>query len=169
MQFGDSPTADVAVHIDAPPSTVWALVTDFDVLAQFSDEFQGGDWLDPSIDPVPGLGARFHGRNENPRAAWDVTCTVIEWKPDLAFAWCVEDPSDPVATWRFTLEPDGDGTTLIYWARMGPGSSGVTSFIAEYPENEERIIESRLSAWTTNMKSTVEGIRGLAEGGPHPN
>jgi uncharacterized protein YndB with AHSA1/START domain len=112
MRFAATPAADVAVHIEAPPSTVRALVTDFDVLAQFSDEFQSGEWLDPSTDP--GLGGRFHGRNENPRAAWYVTCTVIDWKPDRAFGWCVDDLSHPVATWRFTLQPDGDGTRLVH-------------------------------------------------------
>jgi uncharacterized protein YndB with AHSA1/START domain len=167
VRFADTPTAEVAVRIQALPSTVWAFVTDFDVLAQFSDEFQGGEWLDPATGP--GRGARFHGRNKNSRTAWDVTCTVIEWEPERAFGWCVEDPSDPVATWRFSLEPDEGGTRLVYWARMGPGPSGVTSVIAEHPENEERIVESRLSAWTANMQSTVEGIRGLAEGGPDPD
>ena len=167
MRFADTPTVEVAVHIEAPPSNVWALVTDFNVLAQFSDEFRGGEWLDPSTDP--GLGSRFRGSNENTRAAWEVTCTVIDWGPDRAFGWCVEDPSNPVATWRFTLGPDGSGTRLSYRARMGPGPSGVTSFIAEHPENEERIVEGRLAAWTANMESTVDGIRGLAEGAPSPD
>ncbi len=167
MRFADTPTVEVAVHIEAPPSNVWALVTDFNVLAQFSDEFRGGEWLDPSTDP--GLGSRFRGSNENTRAAWEVTCTVIDWEPDRAFGWCVEDPSNPVATWRFTLGPDGSGTRLSYRARMGPGPSGVTSFIAEHPENEERIVEGRLAAWTANMESTVDGIRGLAEGAPSPD
>jgi len=120
MRFADTPTVEVAVHIEAPPSNVWALVTDFNVLAQFSDEFRGGEWLDPSTDP--GLGSRFRGSNENTRAAWEVTCTVIDWEPDRAFGWCVEDPSNPVATWRFTLGPDGSGTRLSYRARMGPGA-----------------------------------------------
>ncbi|HEY5110079.1 MAG TPA: SRPBCC family protein [Acidimicrobiales bacterium] len=167
MRFADSPTTEVAVHVEAPPSAVWAFVTDLDVLAQFSDEFQGGEWLDPST--APGVGARFHGRNENPRAAWDVTCTVTDWEPGRAFGWCVEDPDAPVASWRFTLDVEDGGTRLAYWARMGPGPSGVTSFIAEHPENEERIVDGRLATWTANMEATVDGIRGLAEGGPDPD
>ena len=71
------------MHIEAPSSMVWPFVIDFDVLAQFSDKFQGGNWLDQSTGP--GVSVRFHGRNENARAAWDVTCTVIEWVPDRAF------------------------------------------------------------------------------------
>jgi len=167
VRFADDPTAEVAVHVEAPPSAVWAFVTDLDVLAQFSDEFQGGEWLDPLT--APGVGALFHGRNENARAAWEVTCTVTDWEPDRAFGWLVGDPDAPAASWRFTLEAEGGGTRLGYRARMGPGPSGLTSVIHEHPDAEERIVDGRLAAWTANMEATVEGIRGLAEGGPNPD
>lgn len=137
------------------------------MLAQFSDEFQEGASLDAST--APRVGARFHGKNQNSVATWEVTCTVTTWEPDRAFGWCVEDPDAPAACWRFTLERDGDGTRLTYRALMGPGPSGVTSFIAEHPDAEERIVAGRLSAWTANMQATLEGIRGLSEGGPNPD
>ena len=52
---------------------------------------------------------------------------------------------------------------------MGPGPSGVTAFIAERPDAEERIVAGRLAMWRTNMEATLEGIRQLAEGGPNPD
>ncbi len=162
MRFADKPTAEVTVHIDAPPAAVWGLVTDLDVLARHSDEFQGGQWLDPSRPR--GVGARFHGHNQNPRAAWDVTCTVTDWEPERAFGWVVEDPDAPAASWRFTLDPEDAGTRLRYWARMGPGPSGVTAFIAEHPDDEEGIVDRRLAVWNANMQATVTGIRATAEG-----
>ena len=167
MRFVDSPVAEVHVHIEAPPGAVWPFVVDLDVLAQFSDEFQGGEWLE--VTGSPGVGTRFRGRNRNPTQEWDVTCTVTDWEPDRAFGWCVENPDAPAASWHFTLEPDGDGTRLAYRARMGPGPSGVTQFIAEHPDAEERIVAGRLAAWTANMQATLDGIRGLAEGGPNPD
>lgn len=167
MRFVDDPSAEAAVHIEAPPSAVWPFVTDFDVLARFSDEFQGGAWLDPSTSP--GVGARFRGHNENPWAAWDVTCTVTDWEPDRAFGWLVENPDAPAADWRFTLDAEVGGTRLGYRARMGPGPSGVTLLIAEHPDAEERIVDDRLATWTANMEATLHGIRGLAEGGPSPD
>lgn len=167
MRFTDSPVVELTVPVEAPPSAVWPFATDLDVLAQFSNEFQGGEWLDPPASR--GVGSRFRGRNENPRAAWEVTCTVTEWDPDRAFGWCVEDPDAPAASWRFTLDATDGGTLLGYRARMGPGPSGVTAFIEARPENEERIVTSRLAAWRANMESTLDGIRGLAEGGPNPD
>ena len=162
LRFADIPTAEVTAHIDAPPAAVWELVTDLDVLARHSDEFQGGEWLDSSAPR--GVGARFRGHNRNPWAEWDVTCTVTDWEPERAFGWVVEDPAAPAAVWRFTLDPDDTGTRLHYWARMGPGPSGVTAFIHEHPDDEEGIVDRRLAAWHANMEATVTGIRGMAEG-----
>jgi len=167
VRFADSPTAEVELHIAAPPGAVWPFVTDLDVLAQFSDEFQGGEWLEPTV--APDVGARFEGRNRNDRAAWDVTCTVTHWEPEHDFAWSVGDLDAPAATWHFTLTPDDGGTRLRYRARMGPGPSGVTAFIAEQPDAEERIVDGRLAMWTANMGATLAGIRQLAEGGPNPD
>ena len=166
MRFADEPTVELTSHVGAPPSAVWPFVTDLDVLAQFSSEFQGGEWLDPPASR--GVGAQFHGRNKNAWAEWEVTCTVTGWEPDRTFGWCVDDPAAPAASWRFTLAPTDGGTRLDYRARMGPGPSGVTSAIAEHPDAEERIVDRRLAEWTANMQSTLDGIQELAEGGPNP-
>ena len=167
MRFADEPTVERSTYIEASPSAVWPFLSDLDVLAQFSNEFMGGEWLDPPADR--GIGSRFRGRNQNARVQWEVTCTVTEWEPDRTFAWCVDDPAAPAASWHFTLDPEEDGTRLDYRARMGPGPSGVTSYIDEHPDAEERIISGRLAEWTANMESTLDGIRGLAEGGPNPD
>lgn len=167
MRFADSPTVELGIHVAAPPEAVWPFVTDLDVLAQFSDEFQGGEWLEP--DAARGVDARFQGWNRNSMTTWDVTCTVTEWEPDRAFSWCVEDPNAPAASWHFTLVPDEGGTHLTYRARMGPGPSGVTAYIDQHPEAEEQIVDGRLAMWTTNMQATLDGIRELAEGGPNPD
>jgi uncharacterized protein YndB with AHSA1/START domain len=160
LLFADSPTAETTVHIEVPPAAVWPFVIDLDVLARFSGEFQGGEWLDGFTSPA--LGSRFAGRNRMGESAWRVTCTVTDWEPNRTFGWCVQDPDNPAATWRFSLYPDGKGTRLLYSARMGPGSSGVTAAIDARPESEERIIDHRLAVWTANMEATVAGIRSLA-------
>lgn len=165
MRFADSPTTERDIVIGAPPSVVWSLVTDVAVLARYSDEFQGGEWLDAAPH---GPGSQFHGRNRNEGRAWEVTCTVTAWEPDRAFGWSVMDPEHPAATWCFTLAPDGVGTRLAYRARMGPGPSGLTEAIDAHPHAEARIVERRLAAWTDNMEATLAGIRALAEGGSDP-
>ncbi len=168
MRFADSPTTESEIHVDAAPDVVWALVTDVDLPARFSDEFQGAQWLDP--DAEPSIGSQFRGHNRNPGIGeWEVTCTVTEWAPSAAFTWTVGDLDAPVAVWQFTLTPDGTGTRLRQWARMGPGPSGVTSAIERDPENEEKIVGGRLRQWQRNMDATIAGIKALAEAAGLPD
>ena len=151
----------MATNIAAPPDRVWDLVTDINVPARFSTEFQGADWLDGG---GPSLGARFVGRNGHAATGtWETTCTVIWFESQRSFGYAVNDIDDPAARWRFDLEPTGRGTRLTMWAQMGPGRSGVTYFIHKYPDREEEIVANRLEEWRTNMAATLAGIKGLAE------
>lgn len=77
--------------------------------------------------------------------------------------WAVADVAKPAATWRFELEPDGDGTLLRQWVRLGPGWSGLTIAIERMPDKEDRIIQRRLDEHRENMLATVTGIKELAE------
>ena len=52
---------------------------------------------------------------------WETVSTVTECDPPHRFAWAVGDPAHPSATWRFTLQPDGEGTRLEQWYADGPG------------------------------------------------
>ena len=95
--------------IDAPPAAVWQLVCDIQTPAEFSSEFQGGQWLDGATGPA--LGARFRGRNfHEARGTWETVSTICEFEPERVFGWAVGDPEVPAARWRFSLEPDGAGT-----------------------------------------------------------
>jgi hypothetical protein len=77
----------------------------------------------------------------------------------------VSDPSEPSASWRFELSPDGDGTLLRQSMRMGPGPSGLNVAIDAMPDKEELIIERRQQEHRANMTATLEGIKALAEKG----
>jgi hypothetical protein len=75
----------------------------------------------------------------------------------------VNDPDYPSASWRFSLEPEAEGTWLRQWARLGPGPSGLTPAIAAMPDKEERIVARRMEDLSRNMTATVEGLKSLAE------
>lgn len=163
MRYADGPTVEVEVHVDAPPSRVWTFVTDVDLPSRFSSEFQGGEWTDGSTGPA--LGATFVGRNAHAAVGqWQTTSTIVELEPERVFAWAVGDTDNPSASWRFELEPDGDGSRLRQWARLGPGPSGLTVAIERMPDREERIVARRLDEHRQNMTATLEGIKALAEG-----
>lgn len=163
LRYADCPTTEAELRIDAPPGTVWQLVCDIQTPAEFSSEFQGGQWLDGATGP--GLGARFRGRNfHEARGTWETVSTICEFEPERVFGWAVGDPDDPAARWRFSLEPDGTGTVIRQWMQMGPGESGISELVAQMPDKEHRILRRRLAEHQANMTATLAGIKDRAEG-----
>ncbi len=159
-RYADKPEIAVSVDVSAPTAVVWDLVTDINLPARFSEEFQGGDWLDGD---GPALGARFVRRNERKGARWETTCTVVDFVDQRRFGYSVENIDDPAATWRFEIEPTAEGCKLTMWAQMGPGPSGVRGYIRRHPDREEQIVADRLEEWRRNMEATLAGVRALAE------
>ena len=162
MRFADGPTTEAEVYIAVPPERVWPLVCEITTPSRFKNELQDAVWADPANAPC--LGARFTGRNFHPaRGEWETTSTIVTFEIGRRFGWAVGDPDDPSAVWRFELTPEGDGTRLRYWARMGPGPSGMTAVIEQMPDKEEAIIARRLQEWEKNMAATINGIKRMAE------
>jgi|SRR5581483_12006581 len=162
MRYADGPSTSASIEIEAPPAAVWALVSDIELPARFSTEFQGARWLDDER-------RTFSGRNQHPAIGeWDTVSTVVEREPERVFAWAVSDPENPSATWRFSLEPlDGGGRTrLTQSMRMGPARSGLNAAIDAMPDKEERIVARRLEEHRANMERTLTGIKELAESQP---
>lgn len=160
---GERPTTSVERTVVAPADVLWSLITDPDVPARFSSEYQGGQWLDGATGPA--LGARFSGHNHNEfMGDWHTICHVIECEPPLRYAWAVDDVDEPGATWRFMLTPDGERTIIRYETVLGPGRSGLTAAIRERPERRDVLIAFRLDDLRGNMRAVVAGIAGLAEG-----
>lgn len=162
IRLADQPGTWVEIDIDAPTERVWATVTDLDVPARFSTEFQGASWADRG----PALGASFIGRNSHPDAGeWQVESIVDVYDEGRAFGWAVVDADNPGARWCFDLEPIGSGTRLRYSMSLGPGPSGISMAIDAMPDKEARILTRRVSEHHANMTRTVEGIKRLVETG----
>jgi uncharacterized protein YndB with AHSA1/START domain len=165
VKYSDCPSTEVDTYIAAPPSRVWQWVSDIQLPARFSAEFQGAYWIEENAGPC--VGAQFVGRNQHKAIGkWETTSRIVECDPPRVFAWAVDGaaPDQPSAVWRFELTEEGEGTRLKQCARMGPGPSGLTPAIEAMPEKEERIIDRRLSEFRANMAATVAGIKELAEG-----
>jgi carbon monoxide dehydrogenase subunit G len=163
MRYADGPTVEVTRRIAASPDAVWQLVSDINVPARFSSELTGAEWVGDAS--VGALGACFEGHNRHDAiGSWTTTSTVVGFEPGRTFAWAVGDVADPSATWRFDLEPDGDGTLVTFAARIGPGPSGLTPAIEAMPDKEERIIARRLEEFRRNMETTLDGIASLVGG-----
>jgi uncharacterized protein YndB with AHSA1/START domain len=122
----------VTVHMDAPPDRVWDLVSDVTRIGSYSPETFEAEWLDGATGPE--VGARFRGhvkRNGKGPVYW-TSCTVLASEPGQEFAFGVGARDKPLNTWRYRLEPAGDGTDVtesfeladtaalrLYWALLG--------------------------------------------------
>ncbi len=160
--YADTPAVAAQVYIDAPPERVWDLVSDIFLMPGLSPELQEVSWLDDATGPA--VGCHFLGRNANQYGGtWETVSTIVECDPPRCFSWAVGDPGHPMATWRFTLRPDGTGTVLEQWARMGPGRSGLSVAIDAMPDKEAKIVFVRLREWEAGMKHNLDVIKDRAE------
>ena len=161
-RYADGPSVEVETWIDAPPGRVWGLITDRQLIARMSDELQEVHWLDGAEGPS--LGARFTGRNRNDALGeWTTTSHVVEFEPERAFRWAVQDPENPMASWRFALRPEGGGTHLSQWAQIGPARSGLSLAIEQMPDKEQKIVFVRLRDFERSLTANLAGIKQLAE------
>ncbi|MGV9821898.1 SRPBCC family protein [Nocardia xishanensis] len=162
--YADTPTAEGIIHIDAPLAKVWNVVTDVELMPIFSDELKSAEW----VDPVRGarLDGAFVGTSWHPELGeWSTTSYIVEFDAHRTFSWVVGSTENPGATWRFTLEPDNDGTLLRQWVRMGPGPSGLSFAIAAMPEKEQKIVFVRMRELERAIEHTLAAIKTFVEGG----
>ncbi len=162
MRYADGPTVEATVHVAALPDVLWPLVTDIHLIASLSTELQEVAWLGEVREPV--IGAAFRGRSRHPAVGeWNTTSRVVECAPPRVFAWAVEDPESPSATWCFELTPRDGGTDLRQWARMGPGRSNLNLAIEAMPHKEERIVAGRLREWQAGIDANLAALKEMAE------
>lgn len=161
-RYADKPTVEVETRIDASPEQVWDFITDVSLMPELSTELQSVEWQDDATGPS--VGARFLGRSKHDALGeWATTSHVIEYEPYKRFAWAVENPADPTAIWRYTVEPDGDGTLLKEWMQLGPGRSGLSFAIDRMPDKEEKIVFVRMREFEGNMAATLDAIKKRVE------
>lgn len=160
MRYADGPSVEVEILVQASIATVWELISDINLPARYSNEFQGAQW----IDDGPRLGASFSGRNRHPALGeWLTTSIVNRYEPPRAFGWCVTDADYPSSSWWFELDEEPDHVRLRQGARIGPAPSGLSVAITAMPDKEERIVRRRLGELEANMRANLEGIKSLAE------
>ena len=163
LRYVDGPSTEATIDVAAPCERVWALVSDLQLPARFSNEFQGAELLVGATEPA--VGARFVGRNRHPAiGSWETTSTIVAFDAPRTFAYDVDGVDGrPSASWRFTIEPTDDGCRVTQSMRMGPGRSGINPAIDAMPDKESKILHRRLAEHRSNMEATLAGIKELAE------
>ncbi|MEC9445403.1 MAG: nitroreductase family protein [Chloroflexota bacterium] len=158
------PGVTVEIDIAAPPERVWEFISDINISARFSKEFQGADWIDSD---GPKEGALFQGRNRRTdvNREWETRSWVVECDAPNVFAWNVNDRDEPSAKWRFELEKIPGGTRLRQRFILGQRLSATGTAMVENPEQAEQILASRQEQHRGNMMLNLRGIKELAEQG----
>jgi len=105
-------TTPVAVStvIAAPPSTVWALVSDLTRMGEWSPENEGAEWLKGARGPV--VGATFKGANRHGSRTWTTIGTIVTADPERTLAFRITAVGLKVAEWRYEIQASDGGCTV---------------------------------------------------------
>jgi uncharacterized protein YndB with AHSA1/START domain len=162
-RYADKPTVEVETWIDAPPERVWSIVADVELMPTMSNELESVQWCDGATGPA--VGHRFVGRSRHDALGeWATTSHVVECEESRVLGWAVQDPENPTALWRFTLEPADGGTRLREWMQMGPARSGLSYAIDRMPDKEQKIVFVRMREFENSITNTLAAIKKRAEG-----
>ncbi|TWS24054.1 SRPBCC family protein [Tsukamurella sputi] len=155
MRLRDRPIVEVSRELPCSPEEAWHLVTDITLPTRAEGDLQRAEWLDGATGVE--VGARFRGYNADPEIGeWCTEPVVAEVEPGRRWVWSVGPVDDPLATWGFEVEPTETGARVRQWARAGTGSSPLSEYIAQHPEQEAQIIDFRLGIWRDGMRANLD-------------
>ena len=154
------PAHSESIHVGAPPSAVWRLVTAMERYGEWSSENAGGRWR-KRADGQEGtglVGDQFVGINRRDGVEWKALVEVVERTDERAFAFVTGGADMDLVLWRYELQPDGEGTLLTeQWTMRKP------EFFREQGGEEE--IARRTANAKESMGATLAGIKAAAESG----
>lgn len=151
---------EVTVHMAAPVTDVWSLVSDVTRIGEFSPETFEAQWTHGATGPA--VGARFKGhvkRNGVGPTYW-TPCTVTRCEPPGSngagvFEFSVGLDANPINTWGYRMQPQNGGTSVTEYFRLTPAW-----YIRGY-----WLLLGRLRSRTNErgMRTTLERMRAVVE------
>ncbi|WP_170286083.1 SRPBCC family protein [Nocardioides rubriscoriae] len=100
--------------VDAPPETVWAALTDFSRMSEWSPELLA---MKPLLRGGLRVGQQYVGLNRRKAVVWPTRSVVAELEPGRSIAW---DTRSSGARWIWELAPTPDGRTHVVHRRPVP-------------------------------------------------
>lgn len=148
-----------SVHVDAPPETVWAAVSDVTRMGEWSPECTGGEWLDGATGPR--AGARFKGTNRSGVFRWSTTPTVVAAEPGREFAFAIAVRGIERTRWTYRFEAEGEGTRLTESFEMVNDEPALFAWAQRYLMR----IADRRADLERGMEATLSRIKAAVESG----
>ena len=147
-----APLLQAQVDINAPASKVWALISDFRRMPQWSPQCR---WMRP-FGPLR-QGTRTLNLNRRNRMFWPTTCTVIEVIPEKKLAFRVDANR---TVWSYELEPHGQGTRVTETRHAENGVSAFSNLTVNAlfggTTNFERELVEGMNTSLANIKAAAE-------------
>lgn len=141
-------------EVAAAPERVWALLTDFSRMPDWSPE------LVKMLPMKPGglrVGQWYLGVNRRKAVVWPTRSVVAELEPGRLLAW---DTKSSGARWIWELEPTGSGTRVVH-RRPVPG--GITVLSKLFAPTFLGGSEGHADELETGMSETVARLKAAAE------
>jgi uncharacterized protein YndB with AHSA1/START domain len=142
------------IEIDAPPATVWALVTDIPRMAAWSPQVVKTTVKGDQV----GEGVTFRNFNRDRFLFWPTNGRVVRFEPHRDFAFKIKENK---TVWSFELEPTEGGGTRVTQRRETPdGISGLSLNMTKIALGGQ---ERFTGVLRDGMRQTLERIKGEAE------
>ncbi|WP_156690185.1 SRPBCC family protein [Mycobacterium sp. Marseille-P9652] len=147
-----APLLQTHVDVDAPPSKVWALISDFRRMPEWSPQCR----MMKAFGPVR-AGTRTLNLNRRNRLFWPTTCTVVEAIPEKRLAFRVNTNH---TVWTYELEPIGEGTRIVESRHAENGVTAISNLTVNAffggTSNFEGELLDGMNASLARIKSAAE-------------
>jgi uncharacterized protein YndB with AHSA1/START domain len=147
-----APLLQAQVDINAPASKVWALISDFRRMPEWSPQCR---WMKP-FGPLR-QGTRTLNFNRRNRIFWPTTCTVVEVIPQEKLAFRVNVNR---SIWSYELESNGEGTRVTESRHAENGVSAFSNLTVNAlfggTANFERELVDGMNASLAKIKAAAE-------------
>lgn len=150
------PLIEQSIEIAAPPSAVWALVSDVRRIPEWSPQVDSTR-LRHGAEEVA-LAVEFTNLNRHGELTWKTSAEITRFEPERELAFRV---NENWVTWSFTLEPTDGGTRLIQ-RREAP--EGLSDLSIEFADSFMGGHAAYTVELRDGMRQTLEGLRASAEG-----
>ncbi|MDW3212399.1 MAG: SRPBCC family protein [Ilumatobacteraceae bacterium] len=151
-----TPDVQVSRTIAAPPSAVFAALTDITRMGEWSPETVRAEWNDGATEAA--VGASFTGHNRNGDREWVTEAMIVELVLDETFRFDCSVRGFVFSKWGYTLEPTEGGCIVTESAQdLRPESA------LEYSAQVSGVTD-RLEHNRAGMAATLERLADALEG-----
>jgi uncharacterized protein YndB with AHSA1/START domain len=140
------------IDIDAAPAKVWELVSDLNLMPQWSPQCRRMKALGP-LQP----GTKTVNLNRRKFLFWPTTCQITEVIPERKLAFRVNENN---TVWSYELEPTATGTRLIESRHAENGVKAVSNALVNAVMGGVPSFEREL---VVGMNSSLARIKAAAE------